>query len=147
MSTATTVVNLKSHRYNVYIGRSRRGQPPSKWGNPFPTGRRLDRQLAALVAGHPVLDTYSPGALIDRTAAIALYRAYLDVQLASGKLTAADFLAIQGKTLGCFCKPKDCHGDVIAEFCQWFAQHPDATAGPPGRSAKAQSSQPDLSLL
>jgi len=23
---------------------------------------------------------------------------------------------IQGKVLGCWCKPKDCHGDILAEF-------------------------------
>ena len=23
---------------------------------------------------------------------------------------------LRGKTLGCFCKPKDCHGDIIASW-------------------------------
>lgn len=103
-------------------------------GDPFPTGRRLSRQLAELVAGRPILDRYPAGSLIDRPAAIALYRAHLEVQIACGKLTAADFLAMRGSILGCFCKPQDCHGDVIAEFCEWFARHPDATAGPPDRN-------------
>jgi hypothetical protein len=25
-------------------------------------------------------------------------------------------LVLKGKTLGCFCKPNPCHGDVIAEY-------------------------------
>ncbi len=105
--------------------------------------------MASRIANRPILQTYPPGSLIARTAAIPLYRAYLDVQLAAGKLTAANFLDIRGKILGCFCKSKDCHGDIIAEFCQWFAQHPDATAGPPGRGAKTRSSQsaPSLSTV
>ncbi len=28
----------------------------------------------------------------------------------------ADIHELQGKTLGCFCKPKDCHGDVLVEL-------------------------------
>lgn len=67
--TTTAVVNLRNSRYHVYIGRSRRGQPPSKWGNPFPTGRKLTPQLASLVANHPILRTYPIGATIDRKAA------------------------------------------------------------------------------
>lgn len=143
----TAVVNLRQSRYHVYIGRSRRGQPPSKWGNPFPTGRKLTRQMAGLVANHPILRVYPPGTLIDRAAAIALFRARLETQLADDQLTAADFLDIQGKTLGCFCKPQDCHGDVIAEFCEWFAQHPEASTGPPEPSAKAGNRQRVLSSL
>jgi hypothetical protein len=28
---------------------------------------------------------------------------------------AREFYKIEGKILGCFCKPKQCHGDIIVE--------------------------------
>lgn len=27
-----------------------------------------------------------------------------------------DLHELEGKTLGCFCKPKDCHGDILVEL-------------------------------
>jgi hypothetical protein len=82
------VVNIHhDEQYDVYVGR------PSKWGNPFslpprPTGRQ-------------------------RAACLRKYRAYVaerpDLQLAAK-------LELKGKVLGCFCAPKPCHADVLAEI-------------------------------
>jgi hypothetical protein len=62
---------------------------PSKWGNPFVIGR--DGTRAEVVAQ---------------------YRRWL--------LTQADLLAalpeLKGRTLGCWCAPHACHGDVLAEL-------------------------------
>ena len=30
---------------------------------------------------------------------------------------------LQGKTLGCFCKPDPCHGDIIKEYLDWMAEN------------------------
>lgn len=57
----------------------------SDWGNPFRVG----------VHG-------------TRSEVIELYRIWMLTTK-----TKADILALQGETLGCFCKPKACHGDVI----------------------------------
>lgn len=61
----------------------------SKWGNPFRIG---------------------PDG--DRSEVIALFRQHLE---ASPHLLSA-LAELEGKRLGCFCAPKPCHGDVLAEF-------------------------------
>ena len=60
---------------------------PSKWGNPF-TIKKFGREKA-----------------------ISKYKEYL----LRRKDLLADLKELKGKTLGCYCKPKDCHGDVIIE--------------------------------
>lgn len=62
---------------------------PSKWGNPFLLGRDGDRATV-----------------------IAKFRHYLD---ACPELRAAAVKELSGKTLGCYCAPLPCHGDVLAE--------------------------------
>ena len=64
---------------------------PSKWGNPFEIG--------------------SDGT---RDEVIAKYRAWI--------LTQDELInslhELKGKTLGCWCSPKPCHGDVLAELAE-----------------------------
>ena len=62
---------------------------PSKWGNPFKIGRDGTRE--------EVLEKY---------------RKYL----LSNKQLLRDVFVLKGKTLGCWCKPKGCHGDILAEI-------------------------------
>ena len=62
---------------------------PSKWGNPYVIGRDGDRDTV-----------------------IMLYAEHL---MSSPKLLAA-LGELRGKTLGCYCKPLACHGDVLAAF-------------------------------
>lgn len=86
------VVHCKKEKYDVYIGR------PSKWGNPF---------------------TDRPGTKADiimssREAAIEAYREW--ITNGGGKHLLNDLHELKGKTLGCWCKPKSCHGDVLAEL-------------------------------
>jgi hypothetical protein len=88
----TTVVHCKVRPYDVYIGR------PSKWGNLF---------------------THLPHAVKDgmvlvptREEAIKRYRAWIQTQPELLK----SLPALKGKTLGCWCKPKECHGDVLKEL-------------------------------
>ncbi len=70
---------------------------PSKWGNPF----RMNTEDERL-------------AVIDR------YRHYLHTR--PDLLAALDEL--RGKTLGCWCKPKPCHGDVLVQLAN--QSHQDA---------------------
>ena len=62
---------------------------PSKWGNPFKLKRGESRED-----------------VIER------YRNWLLKQ--PSLLT--DLHELRGKTLGCWCKPQSCHGDVLAEL-------------------------------
>lgn len=88
----TRVVNLSKEQYDVFIGRG------SKWGNPF-THIKDKTTLA-----DEIVDT--------REEAIERYREYL-----AGNQELLDCLdELEGKTLGCYCKPKSCHGDILLEF-------------------------------
>jgi hypothetical protein len=60
---------------------------PSKWGNPFAIGKDGGRAEV-----------------------IARYREWIATQ----PHLLADLHELRGKRLGCYCKPKACHGDVLA---------------------------------
>lgn len=65
---------------------------PSKWGNPHPKeeGKRT------------------------RSEAIAAYKEYI---LSNPELLA-DLHELEGKTLGCWCYPQQCHGDVLLDLLE-----------------------------
>ena len=88
----TNVVNIRISEYDVYIGRAGKGQD-GYFGNPF--------RLRA---------NESRGATIDR------YREYFYDRLETDPDFKNRIHELKGKTLGCFCKPDACHGDVIAEY-------------------------------
>lgn len=89
MDKAPKVVHCKSGEpYDIYIGR------PSKFGNPFT---------------HK-MGTGAPWPVDTREEAIAAYETWLREQ---PELMAAVKKELKGKTLGCWCKPLDCHGDVL----------------------------------
>jgi hypothetical protein len=62
---------------------------PSKWGNPFKIGKDGTREEV-----------------------IEKYREYI---LSKPELLK-DLSELKGKILGCWCKPKACHGDVLVEL-------------------------------
>lgn len=49
----------------------------------------------------------------DRARVIKLYRHYL---IGNGKVLNAIYNLPKDSILGCFCKPKECHGDVIVKL-------------------------------
>ena len=87
----TTVVHCRREPSDVYIGR------PSKWGNPF-----SDR-----------LGTLAEHVVASREEAISRYELWIRTQ---PELIAAAKVELRGKVLGCWCKPKACHGDVLARI-------------------------------
>lgn len=97
----TRVVNRYKEPFDVYIGRG------SKWGNPY---SHLDNTKAE----HRV-------ATVEE--AIEGYRRHLLRQIATLQITTQELLELEGKTLGCFCKPKPCHGDVIVEMIEWVKRY------------------------
>ena len=84
----TTVVNIKKSTCEIYCGRG------SPYGNPFKIGQDGDRKQV-----------------------IEKYRKYF-----YSRLTDSTFrdkvLSLKGKILGCYCKPLDCHCDVIIEYLE-----------------------------
>ena len=77
---------------NTYIGRGTRELPPSKWGNPYEVG----------------VGKYK----YTRKEAISLYEAYI---LASETLKSS-LGELVGQSLGCWCAPKPCHGEVLSRL-------------------------------
>ena len=43
-NTTTKAVNIRSQAHDVYVGRSRAGIRPSKWGNSFPIGKTVSAE-------------------------------------------------------------------------------------------------------
>jgi len=94
------VVHVKREAYDVYVGR------PSRWGNPF---------------------SHKPGTkaryrVADRTEAIASYRRWLWEEIRAGRVQLEELAALDGKTLGCWCSPAPCHGEVLLEAAAWAAR-------------------------
>lgn len=83
------VVNLKTEPYDLYIGRKNitYNLEESKWANPYS------------------LEFYN------REEALSLYETYVRQSELYNQLDE-----LEGKTLGCWCAPKLCHGDVLIKL-------------------------------
>lgn len=84
------VVHCKKEPYDVYIGR------PSKWGNPF-----SDRPGAE--------DEFR---VSSREEAIVAFEMWIRQQPS----LMVEVKQLKGKILGCWCKPRPCHGDVLVKL-------------------------------
>lgn len=97
----TTVVNVKS-RHDVYIGR------PSIFGNPWSS---KPSEIAEFRVATP-------------EEAIRNYRRWLfglgfeDFRQEQRRAIVAAAPHLDGKRLGCWCKPGPCHGDVLVELIE-----------------------------
>lgn len=87
----TEVVNLHKEDYAVYIGRKGRGHDGT-FGNPFD------------------LRNFTREETIER------YREYFMNRVKTDAIFREKVLELRGKKLGCFCKPRACHGDVIVDY-------------------------------
>lgn len=93
----TRVVHVRQAKFiqfapgNVYIGRDYQEFEDEGWGNPFHIG---------------------PDG--DRAEVLRKYRKWI---LGNKYLLSRLHLLID-KTLGCWCKPEDCHGDVLVELVE-----------------------------
>jgi hypothetical protein len=90
----TQVVHFKKSDYDVYIGR------PSKWGNPF---------------SHKE-DTIAEFRVENRQTAIQQYEKWVLTQ----SHLMRSLIELRGKTLGCWCSPKPCHGHVLAKLIERY---------------------------
>lgn len=88
MANHPLVVNIRTERCDVFVGR------PSKWGNPFKLGYHGDRNNV-----------------------LSLYREWLEAKVGTrDDLIAQAKLELRGKKLGCYCAPLDCHASILAEI-------------------------------
>jgi len=103
------VVHCKRKPYDVYIGRGRcpRSGEPGRWGNPFSHRPSRARGVTAVAS---------------REEAIARYAGWLAAELDAERISLAELAALHGKTLGCWCAPHACHGEVLERASAWAAQ-------------------------
>lgn len=96
LTAMTTVVHCKKEKYDVYIGR------PSKWGNPF-THINSKSTKAEFI-------------LSTREEAIEAYRKWITE--GEGMHLLNDIHELKDKVIGCwcYCYPKSCHGDILADI-------------------------------
>lgn len=92
-NNATKIVNVKKDPYDVYIGRG------SAFGNPYSHLKYSKAQF--------IVDS--------REESIVKYKEWFYEQLKDPEFLKL-VLSLKGKTLGCYCKPKNCHGDIIVEY-------------------------------
>jgi hypothetical protein len=88
----TVVVNIYKEQFDVYIGRAGRGED-GYFGNPFRMGNGISREDA-----------------------VQRFQRYFIDRIEKDSEFKRRILALKAKRLGCFCKPKACHGDVIADW-------------------------------
>jgi hypothetical protein len=81
------VVHYERENFDVYIGR------PSKFGNPY------------RVRGEK-----------NRAAAIKAFEEYARRAITRDPKLAEAIRGLYGKTLGCWCAPRACHGDVLLKL-------------------------------
>jgi len=86
------VVHMKVEPFDVYIGRGR----GSIWGNPFSHKEGTQARFK--------VET--------REQAIACFEQWIREQ----PQLMGQLWRLRGKVLGCWCKPKACHGDVLARL-------------------------------
>jgi hypothetical protein len=90
----TKIVNLKHEPYDIYIGRG------TKWGCPY-----------TIIKDRPTL----ADEIVDsKEEALSKYKEHI---LSSPELLNS-LDELDGKVLGCFCKPEKCHGDVLIELLE-----------------------------
>jgi hypothetical protein len=93
----TKVVHCKEDSYDIYIGRKKNTN--NHYGNPF----RIDKNCT-------------------RDESISNFRMWIlgfdfnDIESERRKWILIHIKDLKGKTLGCWCKPKACHGDILAEL-------------------------------
>ena len=90
------VVHCKKEEFDVYVGRG------SKWGNPY-------SHKEGTLAEHVVES---------RSEAIQKFEDYL----LSNEELMESLSELKGKTLGCWCKPKSCHGDILLRYANGPSQ-------------------------
>jgi len=89
------IVHCNKENYDIYIGR------PSKWGNPFT---------------HLTDSSHAKYKVNSRKEAIKKYEEW--ITKGEGRYLLKDLHELEGKILGCWCKPKSCHGDILIKLIE-----------------------------
>ena len=106
----TRAVNVKHEECDVYMGRAMPGYAASPFQNIFKRGRDGTKQEV-----------------------LTKYRAYLIKRLEKEPKLREALEKLRGKKLGCWCKPHDCHVDIIVELLD--GPEPPATPEEPAQGS------------
>lgn len=87
------VVHCRRAKFDLYIGRAFGGFPESVWANPFHIGHDGSRT--------EVIDKY-------------------EVKTRGDARLMALIPSLTGLTLGCWCHPQPCHGDVLLKLVREY---------------------------
>jgi hypothetical protein len=100
----TKVVNVKTDQYDVYIGRFHKYGGPSLWSPLLISAYKYRKGMLK-----KYYDYVKHGILQGKTCGGVKYSAeeYMN-----------ELLKLDGKILGCHCKPKACHGDVLVRLIE-----------------------------
>lgn len=94
------IANATGAPDEVYIGRAGHGLD-GYYGNPVIPGERC-----------PVCSAVH----VEKGDTLPCFWRYAEARMKDDPTFAARVRELRGKTLLCFCKPKPCHGDVLARF-------------------------------
>jgi hypothetical protein len=104
----TKVVNIRKDKSDVYIGRT--STDVFHYGNPFGIkGHKSKFPLIELDTRDDAVQAYSNW---------LAGTAWQDVEPLRRNWILKNIKKLKGKKLGCFCSPKDCHGDVLAALAE-----------------------------
>jgi hypothetical protein len=101
------VVHCKREKHHVYIGRNPKWMEESKWGNRFVVGVHGERGECIKLHAQELRARYNR----------------------EPEQVMRDLDELRGLVIACWCKPRDCHGDILvylanastAERERWFA--------------------------
>lgn len=94
----TRIINIYKDTYDFYIGRAGKGKD-GYFGNPHSIG-----WCSICKRTH------------DRKDCLTEFDNYFISRINSDVEFKNKVLELKGHTLGCFCKPQDCHGDIIKNW-------------------------------
>jgi len=103
------VVHCMKSPYEIYVGR---GKDPntderSVWGNIYSHRKSSFENVVYVETAEE---------------AVARYRTDLWERIRSGELSLERIASLAGRTLGCWCAPACCHGDVLAGASLWAVE-------------------------
>lgn len=77
-----------------------------------------------------------------REESIVLYEEYMRKKLDADPELVRELLALKGKTLGCWCAPLPCHGDVVLKLIEEYSAKPPVVAKLAARPIVKSSAKP-----
>lgn len=100
-------------------------EPQERAPAPIPTSRRTLVVNAKTYKGGPIFmvdrtsdfgNPFKPDAWTSRDACIDRFKSYFLTRVKTDRAFRARVLTLRGQTLGCWCLPKRCHAQIIADW-------------------------------